>query len=73
MRVTIWKQEKMAINSVKKVQIKAKYETKAKIEALLFDKNPMTILIEYSNYNKIFSAEYTAELLEYTKINDHAI
>ena len=29
--------------------------------------------MKYSNYSNIFSAKNTAELLEYTRINDHAI
>ena len=33
----------------------------------------MAILAEYSNYNNVFLVEKIAELLEYTKINDHAI
>ena len=33
----------------------------------------MTVSTEYFNYSNIFSAKYVAELLRYTRINDHAI
>ena len=31
----------------------------------------MAVPADYSNYNNVFSAEYIAELLKYTRINDH--
>ena len=43
------------------------------MEALIFDIAPIEVLIEYSNYSGIFSEKNTAELLENSKINEHAI
>ena len=40
---------------------------------LLFDEIFTIILIKYSDYNNVFLVKYIVELLEYTKINDHAI
>ena len=37
------------------------------------NKAPTEILVEYSDYNNVFSAEYVAELQENTGINEHAI
>ena len=45
----------------------------AQVRVLLFDKALLAVLAEYSNYSNVFSVENTAELLEHTKINDHAI
>ena len=61
--VVIWKQEEMLVHSKKQAQV----------EALLFDKAPIEVLVEYFDYSNIFSAENTAELLEYTGMNNHAI
>ena len=45
----------------------------AQVGVLLFDKAPIEILVEYSNYSNVFSAENTVELLENTGINEHII
>ena len=45
----------------------------AKVGALLFNKASTKILVEYSDYNNVFLAEYIAEFLENTGINKHAI
>ena len=45
----------------------------AQVGALLFDKAPTKVLIEYFDYSDIFSIENTAELPEYTGINNYTI
>ena len=45
----------MAINLIKKAQFK--FQSRVKIEALLFDKISVDILAKYSNYNIIFLAK----------------
>ena len=45
----------------------------AQVGAQLFDKVPTEVLVEYSNYNNIFSIKYIVELPENTRINEHAI
>lgn len=61
--MAIQKQEKMVINSIKKAQIRA----------LLFDKAPIAVLAEYSNYTNIFLAKNIVGLLKYNGINDYTI
>ena len=61
--VAIREQEKMPVHSKKQAQV----------GVLLFNKAPTKVLAEYSDYNDVFSAEYAAELLENTGINEHAI
>ena len=63
MHVAIWKQEKMPMHSKKQAQVRA----------LLFNKAPTKILVEYSDYSNIFSAEYVAELPENAGINKYVI
>ena len=48
-------------------------QDKVKVGALLFDKAPTEVLAEYFDYNIVFSAENTAELLENIEMNKHTI
>ena len=48
-------------------------EKQAQVGVLLFDKAPIEISTEYSNYSNVFSAENTAELPENIEMNEHAI
>ena len=43
------------------------------VGALLFNEAPTEVPEKYSNYNDIFSVEYTAKLPENTGMNEHAI
>ena len=69
----------MAINFIKKVQIKAQVKTqiktqvKAQIKTLLFNKTPTTILVEYSNYSNVFIIENISKFPKYFGINNYAI
>ena len=45
----------------------------AQVGALLFDKAPIEVLAEYSNYNNVFSAENAAKLPKNTRINKYTI
>ena len=45
----------------------------AQVEALLFDKTSTKASAKYSNYNDVFSTEYTAEFPENIRINEHII
>ena len=45
----------------------------AQVGVLLFDKAFSKVLIEYFDYNNIFSVEYIAELLENITMNEYAI
>ena len=65
--VAIREQERMPVHSEKQAQIKAH------VGALLFNKAPIEVLAEYSNYSDVFSAEHVVELSENTRINEHAI
>ena len=65
--MTFREREKMPVHSKRQAQIKAQ------VGALLFNKAPIEVLAEYSDYSNFFSAEHTAELLENTGINEHAI
>ena len=49
------------------------FEMQAQVGALLFDKAPIKILAEYSNYSNVFSAKYVVKLLENIGINKYAI
>lgn len=69
--VTIWEQEKITINFIKKVQIKT--QNKAQVGDLLFVKISMVILAEVSNYSNIFWAKNTAKFFEHIIINDYTI
>ena len=79
--MAIWEQEEMIMDPDRKAQIKAQsgaqsktqIQDKAQVKALLFDKAPIEVLAEYSNYSNVFSAENATELLENTGINQHAI
>ena len=79
--VAMREQEKTAIHPDRKAQIEAQrgvqsgaqIQDKAQVRALLFDKAPTEVPIEYCNYNNVFSAENTAELPENTGINEYAI
>ena len=48
-------------------------EKQAQVGALLFDKAPTKVPVEYSNYSNIFSIENVAKLSEITGINKYAI
>ena len=61
--VAVRKREEMAMDPDKKAQV----------GALLFDKAPIEVLAEYSDYNKVFLEENAAELPENTGINEHAL
>ena len=61
--VAIREQREMLLHSKKQ----------ASIGALIFDEASIIISTKYSNYSIVFSADYTVELLEHTKINDNAI
>ena len=63
MHVAIRKWEEMLVHAEKQAQVRA----------LLFDEAPTEVLAEYSDYSDVFLAENTAELLENTGINEHAI
>lgn len=59
----------MAINLVKKAQIKVQVQVKA----LLFNKTHTKVANKYFNYSNVFSAENIAKLPKNFGINDHAI
>ena len=61
--VTIREQEEMPIHSKRQTQV----------GALLFNEAPTKVLVKYSDYSNIFSAENAVKLLENTGINEHAI
>ena len=61
--MAIWEREKMPVHSKKQAQV----------GALLFDKAPTKVPVEYSDYSNVFSAENAAELPENTGMNEHAI
>ena len=61
--MAIQKREKMPVHS----------EKQTKVGALLFDKAPIEVPAEYSDYSNVFSAKNVAKLPEYTKMNNHAI
>ena len=67
MHVIIWEQKEMLMYSKRQAQIKAQ------VEALLFNKALIEVLVKYSNYSNVFSAKYVAELPENTGMNEHAI
>ena len=73
--IQLFKNKKMAMNLVKKMQIKvqSKDQSGAKIEALIFDKAPTTIPIEYFDYSNIILAIFIMQLPEYTGMNNHII
>ena len=55
-----------------KRQAQIKTQSRAKVGALLFDKALNKVLVEYFNYNNIFSVENLVKLLENIKINKYA-
>ena len=63
MHVVIQEREKMPVHS----------EKQAHVGALLFDEAYTEVPADYSNYSNVFSVENAAELLENTRINEHAI
>ena len=63
MHVAIQKREKMLVYS----------KMQAWVRALLFDKASTAVLVEYSDYSNVFSAENAAKLLENIEINEHTI
>ena len=81
MHIAIQEQGEMAIDLDKTAQIKAqsRAQSRAQIQsgvevgALLFDKAPIEVPAEYSDYSDVFSAENAAEHPENTRMNEHAI
>ena len=61
----------MLVHSKRYAQIEVQIETK--IRALLFDKVFTKVLIEYFNYNNIFSIKNIVKLPENTEINEYII
>ena len=61
--MAIREQEKMPVHFKRQVQIRA----------LLFDKTPIEIPVEYSDNSKIFLVENAAKLQEKSRINEYAI
>ena len=61
--VTIWEQEKIPVH----------FKKQAQVGVLLFDEAFTKVLVEYSDYNNVFSAEYTAKFSENTRINEYII
>ena len=59
------------MNLDRKTQIKT--QSRAPVRALLFDKAPTKVPVEYSDYSDVFSVENIAELPENTGINEHTI
>ena len=57
----------------KQEDIPVHFEKQAQVEVLLFDKAPIEVPAEYSDYSNIFSAENAAELLENIGMNKHTI
>ena len=55
------------------IHFKKQAEIEAQVGALLFNEAFTKVLVEYSNYNDVFPAEYVAELPENTGINEHVI
>ena len=77
--MAIKKPKKMPVHSEKQAQIEAEAhidaqgQNRAPVGALLFDKAPIEIPAEYSNYSDIFSMENAVELPENTAMNKYAI
>ena len=67
MHVAIKEREEMPVYFKKQAQMKPQ------VGALLFNKAPIEVSMEYSDYSNIFSAENKAERPENTGINKHAI
>ena len=59
----------MVIYLKKQTQIKVKIQ----VEALLYNKVSIIILIKYSNYSNIFLIKNIIDFFEYIKINDYII
>ena len=77
--MAIRKCEKMAMDSDRKAQIKAqsgaqcRAQSRAKVGALIFNKAPIKVPAEYSDYSDIFSVENEAKLPKNIGINEYAI
>lgn len=70
--------EIMFMNSIRKVQFKAKGEAQIEVNVqskslVAFDNALIIVLVEYSNYSNVFSKENAIKFLEYIKIDDHVI
>ena len=61
--VAIRKQEEMPVH----------FKKQAQVGALLFDKAPIEVLVEYSNYSNVFPIKNAVELSKNIEINEHAI
>ena len=61
--MAIWKQEEMPVH----------VEKQAQVWALIFNEASSEVLMEYSDYSNVFSAENAAKLPEHTRMNEHAI
>ena len=71
MYVAIWERKKMVVDPGRKAQIEA--QSGVQVGALLFDKAPTKVLVEYSDYSDIFSTENAAKLPKNTGMNEHVI
>ena len=67
--VTIRERKKMPVHAERQAQI----QDGAQVGALLFNKAPTEVPVEYSDYSDVFSAENVAELPENTGMNEHVI
>ena len=55
------------------VHFKKQAQIKTQVGALLFNEAPTEVLTQYSDYNNVFSIQNIVNLLENTKLNEHAI
>ena len=55
------------------VHSKRQAQIEAQVRALLFNKAPIEVPAEYSDYNNVFSVEHAAEIPENTGMNEHVI
>ena len=77
--MVIQEQEEIPMHSKKQAQIKAQIkawsgvQNRVQVKAILFDKAPIEVPAEYSNYRDVFSIKNVAKLLENIGMNEHAI
>ena len=65
--VAFWEQERIPVHFERQAQIKAQ------VGALLFNKAPIEVPAEYSDYSNVFSAKHAAEIPKNIGINEYAI
>ena len=53
--------------------MRATANSKAQVGILLFNESFMAVLMEYSNYNNVFSTKNIVELLKHMRIYDYVI